>query len=89
MDVVLVILGVMGFGAVAVSTYVFIVAARNYVSEDRRRYRGGSGELAQTRMIKRSTVDRRSGRPVTFPLAVNGILVALDRRSQSDRRMAG
>ncbi|MEZ5502020.1 MAG: hypothetical protein R3E50_04950 [Halioglobus sp.] len=86
MDVVLIILGVLGFGAIVISTYVFTVAARNYVSEDRRHPRGYSGAPAQRHLVTRSPVDRRSGRVVTFPLTVNGILIANDRRSRADRR---
>ena len=85
MDAVLIILGIMGFGAIIVSAYVFTVAARNYVSEDNRRYGRGP---APYHMVERSEVDRRSGRPVTFPLTVNGILISHDRRALPDRRAA-
>ena len=34
MDVVLIVLGILGFGAIVIAAYVFTVAARNYVSED-------------------------------------------------------
>ena len=83
MDAILIILGVMGFGAIIVSAYVFTVAARNYVTDDERRY--GRGRTPDT-MIERNPVDRRSGRPVTFPLTVNGILITRDRRVLPDRR---
>ena len=86
MDVILIILGVMGVGAVAISTYVFTVAARNYVSEDHKRYGKRAGDPVQRRLVARNQKDRRSGRPVTFPLAVNGILIANDRRTLPDRR---
>jgi hypothetical protein len=87
MDVVLTILGIMGFGAVAISTYVFTVAARNYVSDDHRRSRRNSVEHAPHELTTRNTTDRRGGRSVTFPLAVNGILIANDRRILLDRRL--
>jgi hypothetical protein len=88
MDVVLVTLGIMGFGAITVSTYVFLVAARNYVSEDNRTSRENSSEPAPPhQLVARKLSDRRSGRPVTFPLAVNGILIASDRRTLADRRI--
>lgn len=83
MDAVLIILVIMGLGAIVVSAYVFTVAARNYVSEDHRRYGRGRHPA---HYIERSLVDRRSGRPVTFPLTVNGILIAHDRRVLPDRR---
>lgn len=87
MDVVLIILGVLGFGAIVVSTYVFTVAARTYVSDEHRRPRGHGNETPSRQMLARNTNDRRSGRPVTFPLTVNSILIANDRRSRPDRRM--
>jgi hypothetical protein len=87
MDVVLVILGLMGLGAIAVSTYVFTVASRNYVSEDDRRTRSRFSDPEQPReRIERSGMDRRSGRRVTFPLTVNSILITSDRRTHADRR---
>jgi hypothetical protein len=88
MDVILAALGIMGFGAIAISTYVFLVAARNYVSDDIRPSRGNSSEPAPPRqLVARKPTDRRGGRSVTFPLAVNGILIASDRRSIAERRM--
>lgn len=90
MDVILIILGILGFGAVMISTYVFTVAARTYVSEDHGGLRRNSGEarLQNSQLIPRSTTDRRAGKPVTFPLTVNGILIAKDRRTHPDRRKA-
>jgi uncharacterized protein YceH (UPF0502 family) len=87
MDVVLIILGLSGLGAVAVSTYVFTVAARTYVSDDHENRRGNAGNARPRARIVRNPVDRRSGRPVTFPLTVNSILIANDRRTRPDRRM--
>jgi hypothetical protein len=87
MDVVLTILGIMGFGAIVISTYVFTVAARNYVSDDHKRFRGNPLESAPHQLVARNPTDRRSGRAVTFPLAVNGILIANDRRTLPDRRL--
>ena len=81
MDAVLIILGILGLGAIVISTYVFVVAARNYVSEGDNR-RGP----APFQTMERSAVNRRSGRPVTFPLTVNGLLIAHDRRVLPDRR---
>ena len=88
MDVVLIILGALGLGAILISTYVFMVAARNYVSEDSRRYGGRVGEASQHPPIPRHPIDRRGGRTVTFPLTVNGLLITSDRRSLGDRRVA-
>ena len=83
MDTLLLILGAIGLFAILVSAYVFTVAARNYVTEDERRYGRGPAPYA---MVERSPIDRRSGRPVTFPLTVNGILITRDRRVLPDRR---
>ena len=90
MDIVLIILGVLGVGAIAISAYVFTVAARNYVSEDHKKRRlTPKSSLARSRMlIPRGEKDRRSGKPVTFPLIVNGALIAKERRHQPDRRRA-
>ena len=87
MDVVLIILGLSGLGAVAVSTYVFTVAARTYVSDDYENRRGNTDDKRPRERVARNPVDRRSGRPVTFPLTVNSILIANDRRTRPDRRM--
>lgn len=84
MDVVLITLGVMGIGAIIVSAYVFMVAARNYVS-DESAPRGPGGHAPRPR-VERSRGDRRSGAPVSFPLMVNGILIENDRRVLPDRR---
>ena len=87
MDVILITLAIMGFGAIVISAYVFMVAARNYVSDERNSTnRGVLNEPAQRPLVARSPADRRSGKPVAFPLAVNGILIALDRRILPDRR---
>jgi hypothetical protein len=88
MDAVLIILGVLGFGAIVISTYVFTVAARTYVSDDHRKPRRHTDRAAPSQYVARNSTDRRNGRPVTFPLTVNGILIASDRRSVPDRRVA-
>ncbi len=87
MSVILIILAVMGFGAVVISVYVFMAAARNYVSDEHTTIPGNPGEAAQRPLVERSSTNRRSGRSVTFPLTVNGILIAQDRRILADRRM--
>ena len=85
MDAVLIILCILGVGAIVVSAYVFTVAARNYVTEDHgKRY----GDPAAIDLVERSPSDRRTGRPVTFPLTVNGLLISRDRRTKTDRRVA-
>lgn len=82
MDVILATLGFLGVGAILVATYVFVVAARNYVSEEPVALRGS----AENPMVDRFAGDRRCGQPVTFPLMVNSILIEKDRRILPDRR---
>ncbi len=87
MDVVLIILGILGFGAIMISAYIFTVAARNYVSDDHRKY-PRSATTAKQQMVVRRPSDRRGGQAVTFPLTVNGMLIAHDRRHTPERRRA-
>jgi len=89
MDVVLIILGVLGFGAIVIAAYVFTVAARNYVSAEDNRQRQARTSLTGKRLVVRNPDDRRrTDKPVTFPITVNGVLVTEDRRHNPDRRMA-
>jgi hypothetical protein len=86
MDAVLIILGVLGFGAILISAYVFVVAARNYVSDDYTALRETRVTPTGRPYILRSATDRRSGKPVEFPLTVNGVVIPEDRRRLPDRR---
>ena len=88
MDVLLIILGILGFGAIIVSAYVFTVAARNYVSDDQKKYPRSASGPATPHRVARSPRDRRSGEPVTFPLTVNGVRITQDRRAGPERRQA-
>jgi hypothetical protein len=88
MDVVLIILGVLGFGAIVIAAYVFTVAARNYVSPEGDRQRHAHAPPAGKRLVARNPTDRRSGKPVEFPLTVNGILIPQERRHSPERRLA-
>jgi hypothetical protein len=89
MDTVLIVLGVLGLGAIVISAYVFMVAARNYVSaeNDVNRRPNKTNSSGKPRVMRASR-DRRSGRPVQFPLTVNGIVVPEERRHTPDRRRA-
>lgn len=82
MDTVLLIIGIFGLGIVLVSAYVFTVAARTYVSDDRMAPNG----VHARPQAPRSERDRRRGDPVKFPLIVNGVVIHEDRRRQPDRR---
>lgn len=88
MDVLLIIMGAMGFMAILISTYVFIVAARNYVSDDQTPFLNKAQVINRRLPVERSRTDRRSGRHVSFPLTVNGILIPNERRFMPDRRIA-
>ena len=86
MDIVLIIIGVLGFGAIVVSAYVFTVAARNYVSADEKHRRRETPRQPEKPYIERSGMDRRSGQLVQFPLALDGMLILEDRRRIPERR---
>ncbi len=88
MEVILITLGVLGLGAIVFSAWVFMVAARNYVSDEPSYYKRTSGRRGPHHYIDRNSSDRRTGHPATFPLMVNGILIEKDRRVQPDRRAA-
>ena len=89
MDVILIILGVLGFGAIVIAAYVFTVAARNYVSTEDNHRRQARNDAHKTRpAVPRSPNDRRSGRKVQFPLSVNGVVIPQERRHLPDRRKA-
>ena len=81
MDAVLVIIGVLGFIAIAIAAYVFTVAARTYVSSEH-------SDRPTHDFIQRSPIDRRRGNPVTFPFMLQGEIIASERRVQPDRRQA-
>ena len=89
MDVILITLGVLGFGAIVIAAYVFTVSARNHVSSEdgHPRQTGNSAHQAHAPVPRRST-DRRSGKTVQFPLTANGMVIQEDRRHLPDRRKA-
>ena len=86
MDAVLITLGILGFGAILISAYVFTVAARNYVSGDNNHKRRTPPPPKE--FVTRSGEDRRRGGLVTFPLKVGGQLILEDRRVTPERRKA-
>ena len=88
MEVLLIVLGILGFGAIVIAAFVFTVAARNYVSDDTQTPRGGSPAARRDDFVARQSRDRRRGVPVEFPLTVNSVVIAHDRRELPDRRAA-
>ena len=88
MDVVLIILGILGFGAIVISAYVFTVAARNYVSDDADKGSYEQQSPARDAFVTRTGRDRRRGVAVQFPLTVNNVVLTRDRRQIPERRSA-
>ena len=90
MQAVLITLGILGFGAVVISVYVFTVAARRYVHEraEAPRPRRRSSSSAEKLHITRSGRDRRRSADVSFPLRLpSGEIILADRRRR-ERRVA-
>lgn len=82
MDTLLILLGVLGFGAIIIAIHVFSVGTDSSLFGPERE--DVSPPAADT--AHRRPGDRRSRRVVTFPLLINGKLVAEDRRILPDRR---
>tara|TARA_R110001592_G_scaffold126336_1_gene337459 strand:- start:81878 stop:82147 length:270 start_codon:yes stop_codon:yes gene_type:complete len=88
MEILLIVLGILGFGAIVIAAYVFTVAARNYVSDDSQvAHREPTAKL-RTGFVMRDPKDRRRNAPAEFPLTVNSVLISRDRRELPDRRAA-
>lgn len=90
MNTVLLILGILGVGAILIAAYVFTVAARNYVSDADSPLEIIEDEGGKRLYVVRSSHDRRQFTGKTqFPLTLpTGEVIAFDRRSQNDRRAA-
>lgn len=88
MDTVLLVIGVLGFGAVVIAAYVFISAARNYVSENNHNDQQYSSISSSGSHIERSSRDRRQLFQFDFPLIINGLMIPAERRAVQDRRIA-
>jgi hypothetical protein len=92
MNTVLIILAILGVGAILISAYVFAIAARRYVSEaeDEAAHMEPAPPQTERLRVVRSGADRRqSSEPASFPLIVDGIVVQQERRHIPDRRAAG
>lgn len=90
MNTVLLIIGILGVGAILIAAYVFTVAARNYVSDSQSSNRAGAAEEDNRLYVVRSNQDRREHTGNTgFPLTLNsGEVVQFDRRDGQNRRAA-
>jgi len=88
MEIVLIVLGVLGFGAIVIAAYVFTVAARNYVSSDTHVPHNQHTPQHRQGFVTRDPRDRRREPRTDFPLTVNSVVISHDRRAQPDRRVA-
>ena len=88
MDVILIILGVLGMGAIMISAYVFTVAARNYVSNDIYAPQVSQAPPNKRHFVSRNPQDRRRHIPAQFPMTVNSVIITRDRRETGERRAA-
>lgn len=88
MEIVLIVLGILGFGAIVIAAYVFTVAARNYVSEDTHVPHGERTAARREGFVTRDPKDRRRAAEAEFPLTVNSVVITRDRRELPDRRAA-
>lgn len=90
MNTVLLILGILGIGAILIAAYVFTVAARNYVSDANSSLELKDEEEEDRLYVVRSSQDRRqfTGK-ADFPLTLpTGEVIQFDRRTVGDRRAA-
>ena len=88
MEVVLIVLGILGFGAIVIAAYVFTVAARNYVSHDNDVPHSERTASRRDGFVMRDPKDRRSDVYAKFPMTVNSVVIPHDRRELPERRAA-
>jgi len=87
MEVVLITLGIIGFGAIVIAAYVFTVAARTYVSSEDQHFLDLRADASRDDFVKRDPVDRRrSSSPSQFPMIINSVVIPRDRRKTPERR---
>jgi len=88
-DTLLVLIGVLGLGALVIAAYVFASAARRYVTGQTANdmAKAHASDLSPYRArTARSGDRRRNTEPVVFPLVIDGELVPRDRRRGERRR---
>ena len=90
MEIVLITLGIIGFGAIVIAAYVFTVAARTYVSTEDQLFRDQRAATSSGEdFVTRDPVDRRRNTvQPQFPMIINSVVVPRDRRNSPDRRAA-
>ena len=87
MDTILLIISVLGLGAIAITAYVFMVASRSHVTESRLTKPLSPLTSAATVFIPRSPHDRRQLVQLGFPITLGGLLVPEERRILGERRV--
>ena len=89
MEIVLITLGIIGFGAIVIAAYVFTVAARNYVSTEDQHFQSQRAAASGEERVTRNPVNRRKNTvQPQFPMIINSAVVPRDRRKSPDRRAA-
>ena len=88
MDVVILFLGLFGFGSMIIAVYVFTVSSRAANSTEKSGWAGADKRDpgVAVRRDRRIRDRRRSSQPTSFPFELNGVLIAKDRRSLHDQR---
>lgn len=81
METLLILLGVLGFGAIIISVHVFSAGQEIY-DDDASEGATGAG------VRERNGGNRRSGLEVVFPLLVNDTVVNEERRTLPERRQS-
>jgi hypothetical protein len=92
MDTVLTVIGILGLGALVIAAWVFVSAAKRYVTGEylREEMEAMQSDLSPYKhWVDRSKQDRRKdSNSVHFPITIDGMLIKEDRRQHSDRRRA-
>lgn len=89
MNTALLILAVLSVGAVVIATYVFMVAARNYVSDSTENEQiPGRNETGKREFVERSSADRRQNNVIDFPITLTSGDVIYRERRVAERRSA-
>ena len=93
METLLAVIGILGLGALLIAAWVFVRAARRYVTgeEANARNEAMNSDLSPYRdWTSRDRSDRRQTRSTPdFPMIVDGETVARERRVARDRRGGG
>jgi hypothetical protein len=87
MDTILTIIAVLGLGALLISVFIFVMAARRFVSDEATP--DTTSTFAPTHKPRTREDRRQQPTPNVFPININGRTVAHDRRAGADRREMG